>query len=225
MGTSQHRPRRASLWRWVPIRSLRERHREQILQHLLQLDERDRYLRFGYPASDARIRAYAEGLDFSHDEVFGIFNRRLQLVAIAHLAYSDLAGSQQGIRRMAEFAVSVDGRARGRGYGARLFDYAVRHARNRGIDRLFIHALSENTAMLRIARGAGATIRPDGCEAEAWLELPPDSLGSHMTELVDSRAAGLNYLVKRQGLWLQRLAGLVAEVKSHFARTRGVAGQ
>ena len=198
MGTSQDRPRRAPLWRWVPIRSLRERHREQILQHLLQLDERDRYLRFGYPASDARIRAYAEGLDFSHDEVFGIFNRRLQLVAIAHLAYSDLAGSQQGIRRMAEFAVSVDGRARGRGYGARLFDYAVRHARNRGIDRLFIHALSENTAMLRIARQGGAVLHRDGGEAEGWLQLPPDNLMSQLEELFANHAADLNYLAKVQ---------------------------
>lgn len=198
MGTSQHRPHRASLWRWVPIRSLHERHREQILQHLLQLDERDRYLRFGYPASDTRIRAYVEGLDFSHDEVFGIYNRRLQLVAIAHLAYSDLAGSQHGIRRMAEFAVSVDGRARGRGYGARLFDYAVRHARNRGIDRLFIHALSENTAMLRIARQGGAELRREGGEAEGWLQLPPDNLMSQLEELFANHAADLNYLAKVQ---------------------------
>ena len=32
--------------------------------------------------------------------------------------------------------------------GARLFDRAVMHARNEGVDMLFIHALSENTAIL-----------------------------------------------------------------------------
>jgi hypothetical protein len=32
---------------WVPIRSLAPRHGERIVAHLQQLDERDRYLRFG----------------------------------------------------------------------------------------------------------------------------------------------------------------------------------
>ena len=45
------------------------------------------------------------------------------------------------------------------------------HARNRGVQTLFIHALSENTAMLRIARNAGATVERDGPESEAWLRL------------------------------------------------------
>ena len=41
----------------------------------------DRYLRFGYPASDEQIDRYVETIDFAHDEVFGVFNRRLELVA------------------------------------------------------------------------------------------------------------------------------------------------
>ena len=49
------------------------------------------------------------------------------------------------------------------------------HARNRGVVSIFIHALSENTAMLKIARDAGATVHRDGPETEAWLALPPDS--------------------------------------------------
>ena len=40
----------------MPIRSLAERHRARIETHLLQLDERDRYLRFGYSAGDEQIR-------------------------------------------------------------------------------------------------------------------------------------------------------------------------
>ena len=33
------------------------------------------------------------------------------------------------------------------GYGARLFDRAVMHARNQGVTMIFIHALTENTTM------------------------------------------------------------------------------
>ncbi len=42
--------------------------------------------------------------------------------------------------------------------GARLFERAVVVARNEGVGMLFIHALSENAAMLKIARNAGATV-------------------------------------------------------------------
>jgi hypothetical protein len=64
-------------WSWVPIRSLGPRHRDRIVAHLMTLDERSRYLRFGYPAQDAHINRYVDTIDFEHDEVFGIFNRRL----------------------------------------------------------------------------------------------------------------------------------------------------
>ncbi|WP_293998155.1 GNAT family N-acetyltransferase [Sphaerotilus sp.] len=222
MGTVTNHSRAPSRAGWVPIRPLGQAHRTQILQHLLGLGDQDRYLRFGYAANDERIRAYAASLDFSHDDVFGIFNRRLQLVAITHLAYSQLASANHGVSRMAEFAVSVDHRARGRGYGGRLFGYAVRHARNRGVDRLFIHALSENTAMLRIARKAGADMQRDGSESEAWLQLPPDSLASQMEELFANHAADLNYVAKGQLRRLQYVWARYRHFQHRMLRMAGV---
>jgi ribosomal protein S18 acetylase RimI-like enzyme len=188
-------PKSAFGFRWIPIRSLAARHRPRILSHLQALSERDRYLRFGYAASDAQIARYVDQLDFEHDEVFGIFNRRLELVAMAHLAYMTPGPSP---RRAAEFGVSVAHGARGRGYGDRLFDHAALHARNRGIDSLLVHALSENTAMLRICRNAGARIERDGPESQAWVRLAPESLVSHVEELVEDTAADLDYRLKRQ---------------------------
>ena len=70
----------------VPIRTLGEHHRERVKQHLLQLAPADRYLRFGYQANDAQVSHYAEQLNFARDEIFGIFNRELELVAMAHVA-------------------------------------------------------------------------------------------------------------------------------------------
>lgn len=196
-----------SAWRWlplaqwVPIRTLHEQHRNRVRVHLLSLSARDRYLRFGYSANDEAIERYVAGLDFARDEVFGIFNRQLRLVATSHVAYAQARLGE----RFAEFAVSVVTAARGRGYGARLFDHATMHARNRGINRMLIHALSENMAMLRIAKKAGAVVQRDGGESEAWLRLPPDNLGTHVEELVASQAAEINYGVKQQGRHLTRL--------------------
>jgi GNAT superfamily N-acetyltransferase len=185
-------PPRPVARRWIPIRSLAERHRPRILAHLLALPPQDRYLRFGYAASDAQIARYADLIDFTHDEVFGVFNRRLELLAMAHLA--SLPDTRE-----AEFGVSVLPKARGRGYGARLFDHAVLHARNRGVDTLLIHALTQNTPMLRIARTAGASVDSEGGEALARLRLPPDNLRSHLDAFLESSAAEVDYRLKAQG--------------------------
>ena len=135
----------------VPIREIGPRYRPQITQHLLALGEHDRYLRFGYAANDRQISHYVDQLNFERDQVFGIFNRKLELIAMAHLAYpADMVKSG-----FAEFGVSVLPHARGRGYGSRLFERAAIHAVNDGVKTLYIHALSENAAMIRIARKAG----------------------------------------------------------------------
>jgi RimJ/RimL family protein N-acetyltransferase len=192
---------------WVPIRSLAERHRDRIELHLQALSASDRYLRFGFQASDEQISQYAQSIRFEHDEVFGVFNRRLQLIAMAHLAYEPPSRQVPDQPTMAEFGVSVLESARGRGYGARLFDHAVMHARNRGIDRLYIHALSENHAMLRIARNAGATVERDGSESQAWLKLAPDTIATKVEALVEAHAAEVDYQLKRHALRLGELFG------------------
>jgi RimJ/RimL family protein N-acetyltransferase len=131
--------------------------------------------------------------------VFGIFNRRLELIAQAHLASLPDA-------RQAEFGVSVLPQARGRGHGGRLFDHAVLHARNRGVDTLLMHALSENAPMLRIARSAGAAIEREGGEALARLRLPPEDLRSRLDEWVEGGAAEIDYRIKVQA---QRVSGVI----------------
>lgn len=179
----------------MPIRSLKPRHRERIKAHLQALDNRSRYLRFGFLATDAQVSRYVDGLDFDRDEIFGIFNRRLDLIAMAHLAYlpSDVDRKGEGA---AEFGVSVLPKARRRGFGGLLFDHAMLHARNRGMHDIFIHALTENVAMLKIARRAGAAVQRDGSESQAWLRLPPDSMASHLDQIVGGRAAEFDYRVK-----------------------------
>lgn len=193
----------------VPIRSIGPRHGERIARHLLALSPHDRYLRFGYVASDAQVTRYVAGLNFERDEIFGIYNRRLELIAMAHLALS----TDPQLTSCAEFGVSVASQARGRGYGARLFERAVMHARNDGVEMMFIHALSENTAMLNIARKAGATIERDGAESEAYLKLPPADLDSRMTELLEERIAQADYQLKVQARQFWGFLGMMQEVR------------
>jgi GNAT superfamily N-acetyltransferase len=183
---------------WVPIRMLGPRHRGRALAHLLALDENDRVLRFGHPASNEQLAQYVERMDFGRDEFHGVFDRHVRLLALAHLAFD-------GDGRAAEFGVSVLPRARGRGLGSRLFQHAVMHARNRGVGMMTIYIARENSAMLSIVRRAGAEIRFDGSQAEARLALPEDTLGTQIEALLGHRAAEIDYQLKLHVLRLDRL--------------------
>lgn len=205
----------------VPIRALGPRHRGRIERHLLALDAHDRYLRFGYPANDDQVRRYVAGLDFTRDDIFGIYNRKLEMIAMAHLALMDGGHAP----RCAEFGVSVLKKARGRGYGARLFERAVVHARNLGVEMLFIHALTENTAMLKIARNAGATLERAGSETDAHLRLPPATLDSHVSEMVEERFARTNYGLKLQARNLLRFLLGVQEIREGVREGRHKSAQ
>ncbi|NML46941.1 GNAT family N-acetyltransferase [Ramlibacter sp. G-1-2-2] len=218
MAEPKHKPRSGRI---VPIRALGAGHRERIAQHLLDLEPDDRYLRFGYAATDEQIRRYVDGLDFERDEVFGIFNRKLELIAIAHLAFIPDPDGAPG----AEFGVSVAKKARGRGYGARLFDRAVMNARNEGVELMFIHALSENTAMIKIARNAGATIERAGSETEAYLRLPPATLDSRVTEMLEARIAETDYGLKKQARKFLQFLSNLQEIRAGAIGARGKSGR
>ena len=191
-------------------------HSESIAAHLLALDPADRYLRFGYAANDEQILRYVNGLDFERDEIFGIYNRRLELIAMAHLAFS----TDPQLHSCAEFGVSVMAHARGRRYGTRLFERAVMHARNEGVDIMFIHALSENTAMLNITRKAGALIKRDGSESDAYLVLPPADLDSQVTEIVEEHIAQTDYRFKLRAKQFLEWLAIVQEVRQNIRDAR-----
>ncbi|WP_280154249.1 GNAT family N-acetyltransferase [Piscinibacter sp. XHJ-5] len=217
-------PATAVNWAWVPVRSLSARHRPRIVAHLLSLNEHDRYLRFGHPASDEQIARYVDTLDFDRDEMFGIFNRRLEIIAMAHLAYTP-PSAPANPRSMAEFGVSVRHKARGRGYGGRLFEHAAMHARNRRVDTLFIHALSENTAMLKIARKAGALVERSGSESEAWVKLPGESFATRFGEMLETQAAEIDYRLKVHAHRVSEILESLAEVKTHLNRKAPAASE
>eukprot|EP01035_Chromulina_nebulosa_P009988 gene9987-biopygen8365 len=112
-------------------------------------------------------------------------------------------------------AVTAQGGAlvdRGEGQG-RIARRAVMHARNEGVTQLFIHALSENTAMLKIARHAGAIIERDGSESEAHLRLPPADFDSRVTELVNQQVALTDYHLKVQAKQFWRFLSAVQDVR------------
>lgn len=189
----------------TPIRELGASERPLFLTHLLALQPDDRYLRFGSPLNDAGIERYVAGIDFATDTLFGVFDDRLELAAAGHFAAipsADTSGTSAG--RSAEFGLSVARDARGKGLGSALFLRAAAHARNLRISSLFMHCLSENRAMMRIARKAGMEIRQTHGEADAYLALKPGTVGTAIEEVVQRQIALFDFAVKRQLLLARR---------------------
>ena len=200
----------------IPIAPLTAEHLPKVLTHLLSLSAHDRYLRFGYTATDEHIHRYVNGLNFDRDEIYGIFNSNLDIVAMAHLALM----KEPGREFSAEFGVSVLAYARGRGYGARLFERAVIHARNEKVYQMYIHALSENAPMIRIARKGGAQIERDGAETEAFLRLPKRDLDSRVTEFVADQFAKTNYSIKEDAKRFWNFLAKVQEIRQGVRNAR-----
>ena len=173
----------------VVTRELTRLERPKLAAHFLALNAEDRRLRFGLPISDASVADYVERIDFGRDVVFGVFDDELNLAGAAHLARAE---------DHAELGVSVLPAHRGRGIGAALLERAHTHARNWGIGTLFMHCLTENAAMMHLARKQGMRIAAASGEADAHLELAPASAASFAKALLAERVGLFDYALKSQ---------------------------
>ena len=198
----------------VLVKELRERDRRRMLRHFLELEDRDRLLRFGSILPDQQVENYVKRIDFARDMVFGVYNRMFRLMAVGHLAFAPRDESRSGVtekERVAEFGVSVSKAARGMGVGSKLFERAAISCRNNDVDTLYMHCLSSNKVMMHIAKKAGMEIHRDYGEADAYLKLPPADPASMLQEALDEQFATLDYTYKANkriaAKWLGRLIG------------------
>jgi GNAT superfamily N-acetyltransferase len=180
----------------IPVHRLAESARPKLLEHFLRLDTEDIRLRFGLPLGSDAIAAYVQGIDFDTGAVFGVYEDELCLAAAAHVAF--------GVDG-AELGVSVLPGHRSRGIGTALFARAVEHARNRFVTRMYMHCLSENAAMMHIAKKSGMNIFVDTGEADAFLKLEPADQASLSGELMGQRLALFDYALKTQAAAMRRL--------------------
>jgi RimJ/RimL family protein N-acetyltransferase len=170
---------------------LHENDRPALRRHFTSLGGEDRRLRFGTSLADASIESYVAGLDFERDGLFAVQDEALELVAVVHVAITS---------DRAELGLSVIPGARGRGLGYLLLQRAVTFLRNRGIARVFVQCLSENGAMMHLARKSGMRIVNAGAETDAHLELEPANPNSFMDEWLDDQKGHSVRTLRRNAL-------------------------
>ncbi len=158
----------------LTIQRLNEGLRAKLVTHFLALSAKDRQLRFGTPFGLTAIASYVDRIDFEHDAVFGVHDDRQTLVGAAHLALVD---------DLAELALSVLPDHRRHGLGSALFRRGVAYARNRSMERLFMHFLSGNAPIMRMARKFGMVIVAGAGDVDAYLKLQPAPFETQETNL------------------------------------------
>ncbi len=177
----------------IPVKELAQDELPFITAHLIALEPEDRRLRFGQHVGDAAIAKYCATIDFEKDGVFGIYDEELQLRAFCHLAVIEHPTIKVG-----ELGLSIHADFRGHGIGTLLFDRGTIHARNAGIERIFVHCLMENRAMRHIAEKGGMTLELSDGEVDAHLRLRPSNPGTVLREAVHEQLAVLDFLFKQQ---------------------------
>ncbi len=140
--------------------------RPAILRHLLRLGTDDRVLRFGTAAPDEAVVNYCGRWNFARDIVEGAWDEG-RIVGVVHLpvydSHDDLVG---------ELGVSVEAESRQRHIATRLAARTLERARKRGLVRVYIHFLTRNRPMMRLAGRFTTDIALDHDEAQATIRLP-----------------------------------------------------
>lgn len=178
---------------------LRESEREALDAHFLALDGEDRRLRFGSSIGDEGLRAYVARIDFERDGIFAVHDDNLRLISVVHVAVTESS---------AELGLSVLPGFRSQGLGSELFARAVMHLRNRGIHEVFVHCITENAAMMHLARKHGMRVVYDGSETDAYLELAPATPHSIFFEWLQEQQAQAVQALRRNTLFSRAMLGM-----------------
>jgi len=135
-----------------------------VRDHLMRLDEMDRYSRFFSAMSDESIDRYVARLDWSRMIAVGLYHDDA-LIGVAELGWED--GPFTGT---AEMAVTVDSTCRHRGIAGWLVNETVRRGRKAGIRRMEATWIGGNDSIAKIMRSHGARIWLGGSH---WCGVAP----------------------------------------------------
>ena len=163
------------------IRKLWPTEAEKFRDHLLRLDKESRRMRFAHSVSDAFIDDYASRMPQIGSVVFGYVVEGRVRAAAELRRLGDAWGEE------AEAAFSVEKPYQDQGVGSELMGRVVRAARNRGIRRLYMSCLAENSKMQAIAKKHEADLRFE--YGEVIGEILPDTPNyfSIMAEAAEDR--------------------------------------
>lgn len=176
----------------TPIKLNTELQKKEVLSHLLSLEREDMRLRFGYTPTDSIIEKYVEdSWSDINNQWFGVYDDKSE-GCIASLHVNVISN------QIAEFGCTVDPRYRNHGIGGDLFKRGLTWAKKFNVKKIFMHCLSENKAIQKIAKKNNMDVitLSDG-EAEATLSTSFDPTAPYVDVVLDRMAVYDMLLIKQ----------------------------
>jgi RimJ/RimL family protein N-acetyltransferase len=158
---------------------------DKFRDHLLRLDKGSRRMRFAHGVSDSFIEDYARRMGDMGSIVYAYIEGGEIRGAAELRKLSDVWGQE------AEAAFSIELDYQNQGLGTELMGRVIRAGRNRGVQRLYMSCLAENSKMQKIARKHEADLRFE--YGEVIGEIVPDGANyfSLLQEAVEDRVGHL----------------------------------
>ncbi len=163
------------------IRKLWSTESNKLRDHLLRLNPQDRRLRFGHAVSDAFIDDYAARIPVM-DCITYAYVEGGAVRAVAEMRKLGLHWGEE-----AEAAFSVEQGWQNRGIGTALMGRIICSARNRGVNRLMMGCLVENTRIVAIARKHKAQLAIEDGEMMGRITPPEASFETMLQESIGDR--------------------------------------
>lgn len=140
---------------------------EWVIMHIDGLPAEDKYLRFGYNASENQIRKYVESTlstdnSRTHSDFWYAVKHDGEIIATLHIAIRG---------EMAEFGFTTSPEFRNQGIGQMLFGRGFQLVTEYSISRIYLMFLKQNNPMRHIAKKFGLAVVFEGSEAESSLEI------------------------------------------------------
>jgi len=160
--------------------------------HLTRLDNDSKRLRFGITVSNEFIRTFCESVKNAPDEhvLFGIEDRHLNLIAVAHVALDEQAND-------IELAFSVLKRHQRQGLGNALFKRVLQWCRVNNKLKGRIICLPSNLAIKHLCTKWGLEVVTDAVDSHVDISLPQADFNTHVSEIQDAGTAVINYYANR----------------------------
>jgi pimeloyl-ACP methyl ester carboxylesterase len=150
--------------------------RDIILEHLKELDDRERYFRFGHLITDKQLSEYTMAINLNRDLVLGVFDNE-KLIAFAHVALY-----QENGYPVAELGLSVDIRFRNQGMGFDMITYCLKFAKERLATKVYIHTMISNKPMYALMNKIESDMIVDNDELTVIFNLNEQSSNSQIKQ-------------------------------------------
>jgi RimJ/RimL family protein N-acetyltransferase len=168
---------------------------EKLRQHFLNdIVGDDRRLRFGGAISDEFVLEYINhNPPRTLSDMWFVVEDNDKIVATCHVAYDDK-------ENVAELGLTVSPNYRNQKLGQQLFDRGVTWARMMGAESVFMHCLTENHVMQRIARNSGMTVVTlwPSDESEASIKIDKNRITAGFEDIVMENMALYDQSVRQQ---------------------------